>query len=119
MENVERNHPISIKGYKYKGQFNSHVSSTCPCMPKFHCAFGKPRHFEGEVEQKENQNRGYNYDKQSRKYLGTKDRVEIDEFNKDVVVYDEYGIKIIYEESLSDMLEIEEELLKIGTYYIS
>lgn len=32
---------------------------------------------------------------------------------------DQYGIKVIYEESISDMLQIEEELLKIGTYYIN
>lgn len=37
----------------------------------------------------------------------------------DIQVVDEYGIKIIYEESLNDMLEIEEELLKIGSYYIN
>lgn len=51
--------------------------------------------------------------------MGTKDRIEIDNLNRDVVVFDEYGIKIIYEESLNDMLEVEEELLKIGTYYIN
>ena len=36
----------------------------------------------------------------------------------DIIVTDEYGIKVIYEESMNDMLEIEEELIKIGTYYI-
>lgn len=53
MDNVERNHPISIKGYKYNGLFNPQTSSTCPCMPKYHCSFGRPRHFEGENETKE------------------------------------------------------------------
>ena len=47
------------------------------------------------------------------------DKWEIDEDNKDVTVYDEYGVKIIYQESLNDMLEIEEELIKIGTYFIN
>ena len=37
----------------------------------------------------------------------------------DVTVFDEYGIKIIYEESLNDVLEIEEELVKIGSFYIA
>jgi hypothetical protein len=37
----------------------------------------------------------------------------------DITVYDEYGIKVIYEEAMNDMLEIEEELLKAGTFYIN
>ena len=37
----------------------------------------------------------------------------------DIIVYDEFGIKVIYEEAMNDMLEIEEELLKAGTYYIN
>ena len=36
-----------------------------------------------------------------------------------MTIFDEFGIKIIYEESLNDILEIEEELLKIGSFYIS
>jgi hypothetical protein len=36
-----------------------------------------------------------------------------------VIVTDDYGVKIIYEEALNDMLEIEEELIKVGTYYIN
>ena len=38
--------------------------------------------------------------------------------NKDVTLYDAYGIKVIYEESLNDLLDLEEELLKLGTYYL-
>jgi hypothetical protein len=36
-----------------------------------------------------------------------------------VTVYDEYGVKVIYKESLNDLIEIEEELIKIGTFYIN
>ncbi len=36
-----------------------------------------------------------------------------------MTVYDEYGIKVMYDASLNDMLEIEEELIKVGTYYIN
>ena len=43
----------------------------------------------------------------------------MDEDNEDATVYDEYGIKVIYKEALNDMLEIEEELIKIGTFYIN
>lgn len=34
-------------------------------------------------------------------------------------MYDEFGVKVIYKETLNDMLEIEEELIKVGTYYIN
>ena len=44
--------------------------------------------------------------------------MDINEFEQDITVFDSHGIKIIYEESLTDMLLLEEELLKIGTFYI-
>lgn len=37
----------------------------------------------------------------------------------DVLVTDEHGFKVIYQESLNDIIDLEEELLKIGTYYIN
>lgn len=36
-----------------------------------------------------------------------------------MIVYDEYGVKVMYEATLNDMLEIEEEMIKVGTYYIN
>ena len=56
--------------------------------------------------------------KQAEKYLGYQDKVDINEFEQDITVFDSHGIKIIYKESLTDMLLLEEELLKIGTFYI-
>lgn len=53
-----------------------------------------------------------------KRYEGQQDRWDIDENTHDVIVYDEFGIKIIYQESLNDMLELEEELIKLGTYFI-
>ena len=50
---------------------------------------------------------------------GQQDRWEINEELQDVTIYDEYGIKIVYKEALNDMLEIEEELIKTGTYFIN
>ena len=32
---------------------------------------------------------------------------------------DEHGIKVVYEESINDMLQLEEEMLKIGSYFIN
>jgi len=32
---------------------------------------------------------------------------------------DEHGIKVVYEEALNDMLQLEEEMMKIGSYYLN
>jgi hypothetical protein len=47
------------------------------------------------------------------------DKWEIDEDTKEITVYDEFGVKVVYQETLNDMLEIEEELIKVGTFYIN
>ena len=54
-----------------------------------------------------------------RRYEGKQDKWDIDQDHNDVIVTDDYGVKIIYQEALNDMLEIEEELIKVGTYYIN
>ena len=35
------------------------------------------------------------------------------------MVRDEHGIQIIYEEALNDMLLLEEELIKIGSFFLN
>jgi hypothetical protein len=54
-----------------------------------------------------------------RRYEGKQDRLDIDEDEQDVIVFDDYGVRIMYQETLNDMLEIEEELIKVGSYYIN
>jgi hypothetical protein len=51
--------------------------------------------------------------------MDTRDKVVVDETKEEITIIDNYGIKIVYEEALNDMMEIEEELLKIGSYYIN
>ena len=52
-------------------------------------------------------------------HLGSQDKIVIDEKKKEVLVQDEYGISILYEATLHDMLALEEELIKIGTFYLN
>lgn len=66
----------------------------------------------------DNDNLKKNYNQDARKLIGKQDKIEILESEMDIIVSDEYGINIIYEEALNDMLELEEELVKIGTYFI-
>lgn len=51
--------------------------------------------------------------------LTMRDRLHVDFQTKEIYVTNEYGMRIIYHESLSDLAEIEEELVKIGSYYIN
>lgn len=46
----KRADPISLKGYKYNKKFNPELTSTCPCMPKYHTTFGRPSLYE-EISQ--------------------------------------------------------------------
>ena len=48
-----------------------------------------------------------------------RDRIVVDKVSKEVKVLNEFGHTIYYNESLNDMLEVEEEILKIGSYYIN
>ena len=47
------------------------------------------------------------------------DHVEIDIEQQEVLIKDDYNIYIMYECALSDMQVLEEEILRIGSYYIS
>jgi hypothetical protein len=48
-----------------------------------------------------------------------RDRIHVDLNTKEIYVTNEYGMRIIYYESLSDLSELEEELIKIGSFYIN
>lgn len=60
-----------------------------------------------------------NPSKEARQFVGRHDRAVINEDESDVILIDEFGIKIIYEESVNDLLELEEELIKLGTFFIT
>ena len=55
---------------------------------------------------------------ESIKLMGRVDHIEIDEKNKEVYIKDDFGIYILYECVLGDMKDLEDEILKIGSYYI-
>ncbi len=106
-----------LKTLKYNKQFNPRVSSTCPCVPRYHVTFQRPRLYEEYSDQAD---RGEIFQESLiRRHDGKQDRWDIDEDHNDVTITDDYGVKIMYQEALNDMVEIEEELIKVGTYYIN
>jgi hypothetical protein len=56
---------------------------------------------------------------ESVKLMGRVDLVEVDEKAREVYIKDDFGVYIVYDCAFSDMRDLEDELLKIGSYYIS
>ena len=48
-----------------------------------------------------------------------RDRIIVDQDLEEIQIINEFGQKIVYSESLNDLVELEEEMIKIGSYYIN
>lgn len=48
-----------------------------------------------------------------------RDRILVNQAGKEVTILNEFGQKIVYEEALNDMVELEEEMIKVGSYYVN
>jgi len=111
-------HFVSIKGFKHKKMFKPKITATSPCLPKMHIAFeGSSKHYPVS-EEEDTINSGEMPTEQAKRLRG---RICKREFNKDysdVKIIDEEGTSIIYDSSLHDIVSLEEELIKIGTFYI-
>jgi hypothetical protein len=46
------------------------------------------------------------------------DTVTIDEESEEIMVKDDYGMYIMYDGALDDMVNLDAEMLKIGTYFV-
>ena len=55
----------------------------------------------------------------SLKLMGRIDKVELDEKKEEVYIKDDFGVYIIYDCVLQDMKGIEDELIKIASYFLS
>ena len=51
--------------------------------------------------------------------MGRVDHVEITEKSREVFIKDDFGIYILYECAMQDMKDLEDEMLKVGSHYIS
>ena len=51
--------------------------------------------------------------------MGRIDLIELNEDTKEVFVKDDFGIYILYDCALQDMKTLEDELCKIGSYYLN
>ena len=116
------NDPISIKGYKFNKRFNPITSSTCPCLPRYHTTFGRPTLYEEVSASMERRDESWRFE--AHPIVAYKDKLIFQEQGSDLLkstiyVLDEHGIKIVYEESINDMLQLEEEMIKIGSFFLN
>lgn len=117
--------PVSLKGYKYNKRFNPALTSTCPCVPRFHSTFGRPTLYE-DVSQEMERRHGDDGKWRARatSIPAYKDRLVFKRTTSghagcEIAVVDEDGTKIVFEEALNDMLLLEEEMLKVGSYFLN
>ncbi len=108
----------TLRGYKSNGMFNNKIFQTCPSFPKFHAAHGEPLAHLTEAEEMDRNRGGKSISDRSIKLMGRIDFVEINEAIQEVYVKDDFGIYIIYDCVLQDMKFVEQELVKVGSYYL-
>jgi hypothetical protein len=111
-------HFVSIKGFKHKKLFKPKITASSPCLPKLHSAFeGDPDIYEVSEEQ-DIRSSGQLPSESAKSLRGRIWQRKFDDNNDDVQIIDEDGIVIMYDSSLHDIVSVEEELIKIGTFYI-
>ena len=101
-------------------------------MPRFHSTFGRPTLYEEVSQELEKRDvEAGNWRAEGAPIAAYKDRLvfergicgDEDTDAEKVVhkaqVFDEHGIRIVYEEAINDMLSLEEEMVKIGSYFLN
>lgn len=120
---VNRDHLIDINKYRWKGRSSinhNFLYSTCPTIPRFHATFGQSvdrQEISKEMEQgqkNEDQRRI-----ESKKFLGRIDKIYKHEKTDLNLVKDDFGIHVFYDATFLDMRSMEQELLKICSFYIN
>ena len=114
--------PLSIKGYKFNKRFNPITSSTCPCLPRYHTTYGRPTLYEEVSTAVERREDSWRYEAQP--IAAYKDKLVFQDdgagiLNCTISVLDAHGIQVVYEESINDMVQLEEEMIKIGSYFLN
>ena len=110
---------VTLKSYKYDGKFNPKTTSTCPMVPKHHRTFGRPNLYETVSQEMDRKSNPSHRISEMESLIVKKDRIVVDDRKKEVTIYNEFGQKIMYEEALNDMVELEEEMIKLGSYFIN
>lgn len=93
--------------------------STCPILPKYHVTYGSPIDRQ-EISAEYEQTAGSDPKKGlAQNLLGRVDKIVEHEQSKCFIVTDDYGVNVMYDSTFGDMRAVEQELLKIASFYIN
>ena len=109
---------IDINKYRYNGLTQTQMWSSCPILPKYHITFGEPLQRQ-EVSTEFEMNRGADPRKgMSQRLLGRIDFIS-EHTDGHFLVSDDYGVNVIYDAAFADMRHLEQDILKIISYFIN
>ena len=107
----------SLRQYKLNGMFNQRALSTCPSYPLYHAAHGEP--ITSMPEHEEQDRKPFDrLEANAIRLMGRVETIELNEKLGEVYVKDDFGIYIIYDCVFQDMKYFEEDLCKVGSYFI-
>ena len=119
IDNIIIDEMVDINRFRYQGQLSNIIYSTCPVIPKFHTTFGEPIDRQ-EISAEKEQNKDADPKKgEAQKLLGRIDRIWLDEQNDHFVVTDDHQFNLMYDCCFQDMRALEQEMLKIVSFYIN
>ena len=91
--------------------------STCPVLPKYHIAYGEPIQRQEALAEFEVNKDADPRKAMSQRLLGRIDHIS--EFEDVVLVADDFGVNIMYDATFADMRVLEQEMLRIMSYFIN
>ena len=93
--------------------------STCPVLPKYHVSFGEPIErqevsTEFEINKDQDPRKG-----QSQRLVGRIDFINEHNTSGYFIVQDDFGVNVMYDAAFADMRVLEQELVRMMSYYIN
>ena len=88
-------------------------------LPKHHRTFGRPNLYESMSQEVDRKTKLLNTTEEMQCLMVKRDKILVVPEKMEVRVFNEFGQPIVYSESMSDMVALEEELIKIGSYFIN
>ena len=110
---------VDMMKVKFNDRFKNYVFSTCPVIPRFHMAFGEPLERQEVSAEIEKSKLSDNKKEEGKKLMGRVDNIYFCEKNDLFMVRDDFQAHLMYDAAIMDLQSLEEEALKICSFYIA
>lgn len=97
----------------------NHLNSTCPVVPRFHATYGQPlgiQEISAEIDLAKTTNLK---DVEGKKLLGRADKLFKHVKTGLNLVLDDFGVHVLFDAAVADMIDMEEQILRVCSYYIN